>query len=178
MAELLGRAVLAEVQEADRVLDMGTGCGVNAVLAASTAREVTAVDVNPVAVSCARANAERNGVSDRVTVGLSDVFSNVEGPFDLIIFDPPFRWFKPRDWRERGTTDENYAPLTAFFDQVRDFLTPRGRVLLTFGTTGDLDYLEQQISGAHLKSEVIAHRDLVRSGQTVGYFTYKLTGPS
>jgi len=77
-----------------------------------------------------------------------------------------------------GTTDENYSTLRAFFDHVGDHLTVEGRVLLSFGTTGDVDYLEQRISGAHLRSEVIAHRDLVRSGQTVGYFTYRLTGPS
>jgi release factor glutamine methyltransferase len=32
MSELLGKAVLDEVRESDRVLDMGTGCGVNAIL--------------------------------------------------------------------------------------------------------------------------------------------------
>jgi methylase of polypeptide subunit release factors len=34
-SDLLGRAVLAEVRETDRVLDMGTGSGINAILAAS-----------------------------------------------------------------------------------------------------------------------------------------------
>jgi release factor glutamine methyltransferase len=46
---VLGEAVLAEVRVGDQVLDMGTGCGVNAVLAASRAGRVLAVDVNPVA---------------------------------------------------------------------------------------------------------------------------------
>ena len=40
MSDLLGTPVLNEVREADRVLDMGTGCGVNAILAASKARDV------------------------------------------------------------------------------------------------------------------------------------------
>jgi release factor glutamine methyltransferase len=47
MSHLLGEAVLSEVTEADRVLDMGTGCGVNAILAASRSSEVMAVDINP-----------------------------------------------------------------------------------------------------------------------------------
>ena len=64
---------------------MGTGSGVNAMLAARSAHEVVAVDLNPSAVAAARANADRNGVADRVDVRLSDVFESVDGRFDLII---------------------------------------------------------------------------------------------
>lgn len=178
MAELLGDTVLEEVRPTDRVLDMGTGCGVNAVLAASRARDVLAVDINPVAVSCAEENAERNGVADRIIVRLSDVFSNVDGTFDLIVFDPPFRWFKPRDLRERGTADENYAALREFFLHVHEHLTSDGRVLLSFGTSGDLDYVMQLVRGASLRSEIIATRDLDKDNQTVRYYTYRLTRAS
>ncbi|MDQ3504565.1 MAG: methyltransferase [Actinomycetota bacterium] len=108
----LGEAVLAETRATDRALDMGTGSGVNAILAARSARSVVAVDLNPLAVSAARLNAERNGVSDRVEVRESDVFNNVDGPFDLIVFDPPFRWFAPRDMFEVASTDQNYKAMT------------------------------------------------------------------
>lgn len=57
MSHLLGEAVLAEVKGDDRVLDMGTGSGVNAVLAASKAAKVLAVDINPHALAAARDNA-------------------------------------------------------------------------------------------------------------------------
>ncbi len=46
VSHLLGEAVLAQVREGDRVLDMGTGSGVNAVLAAIRGAEVLAVDTN------------------------------------------------------------------------------------------------------------------------------------
>ena len=68
-----------------------------AVFAASKSTNVTAVDVNPSTVECARANAELNNLSSRITVKESDLFENVEGQYNLIIFDPPFRWFEPRD---------------------------------------------------------------------------------
>ncbi|WP_211267002.1 methyltransferase [Nonomuraea candida] len=141
MSHLLGEAVLAEVRPGDRVLDMGTGSGVNAVLAAATAAYVLAVDVNPAAVAAARRNAERNGVT--IDVRESDVFSAVEGEFDLIVFDPPFRWFAPRDLTEAAITDANYRALTAFFHGVRRHLASGGRLLVFFGTSGDLEYLRE-----------------------------------
>lgn len=175
MSHLLGEAVLAEVREGDRVLDMGTGSGVNAILAASKATDVLAVDINPHAVTAARQNAERNGVADRVEVRHSDVFSDVDGQFDLIVFDPPFRWFAPRDLLERAMTDENYRALTAFFRAARQHLTPAGRMLLFFGTSGDLDYLKRLVAEEGFHAHTVAHQDLVKDGWKVDYFTFRLT---
>jgi release factor glutamine methyltransferase len=175
VSDMLANAVLAEVRDTDRVLDMGTGSGVNAILAASKSSNVVAVDVNPLAVRCARENAEHNGVSDRIDVRESDVFRGVDGRFDLIVFDPPFRWFTPRDLRERATADENYVSLTTFFREVGDHLTEHGRVLVFFGTSGDLAYLQHLIREARFHSETVSTRELVRDAQTVTYFAFKLT---
>ncbi|PZS33605.1 MAG: methylase, partial [Pseudonocardiales bacterium] len=146
VSDLLGEAVLAEVKGGDRVLDMGTGSGVNAILAASKAARVLAVDINPHALAAARDNVLRNGVADRVEVRRSDVFSDVDGIFDLIVFDPPFRWFAPRDFLEAATTDENYGAMTRFFRQARRHLADGGRMLIFFGTSGDLAYIQQLIN--------------------------------
>lgn len=141
-SHLLGEAVLAEARQGDRVLDMGTGCGVNAILAAARGAQVVAVDVNAKAIAAARANAERNGVADRVQVRHSDVFSDVDGAFDLIVFDPPFRWFKPRGLAETAITDEGYRAMTSFFRQACRHLAPDGRMLIFVGTSGDIGYLK------------------------------------
>lgn len=137
VSPLLGNAVLSETGDSDRVLDMGTGSGVSAILAAGKAREVVGVDVNPSAIAAAVANASRNGVADRIEFFHSDLFDEVSGDIDLIIFDPPFRWFKPRSMRERATTDENYETMTGFFQQVDPYLRQGGRILLLFGSSGD-----------------------------------------
>ena len=105
----MASTVLREVREADVVLDVGTGSGIQAILAASRAKRVLAVDVTPEAVQCARRNVALNGFADRVEVIRSDPFDEVKQRFDLIRFDPPFRWTIPRDDWEKSTADSGYA---------------------------------------------------------------------
>ncbi|GAB3436261.1 methyltransferase [Actinophytocola sediminis] len=174
VSRLLGEAVLADVLAGDRVLDMGTGSGVNAILAASRATDILGVDINPAAITAAVANAERNGVADRISFRESDVFSAVDGRFDLIVFDPPFRWFAPRDLLEASMTDENYAALTRFLTEAGDYLTPTGRILMFFGTSGDLDYLYRVADENGFTRTVLSSYDLVREDQTVTYHAFRL----
>jgi release factor glutamine methyltransferase len=174
----LAEIVRAEVREQDRVLDMGTGSGVNGIVAAAGAREVVAVDVSPAAVECARRNAERNGVATRFHAVVGDLFDQVEGRFDLIVFDPPFRWFTPRSMAERGMADENYRTLTAFFDQAAGFLTPGGRILLSFGTTGDIDYLHHLIARGRYELVELRRVEGEKDGVAVAYVAYRLAPPT
>jgi release factor glutamine methyltransferase len=111
MSQLLGRAVDREVRQDERVLDMGTGCGVNAILAARQGARVLAVDVNPAAVLAAERNAEAARVADRIECRVGDAFDGIEECFDLIVFDPPFRWFAPGDMLDRAFSDADYATL-------------------------------------------------------------------
>ena len=39
---------------------------------------------------------------------------------------------------EMGIADDNYAALTRFIEQVPEHIQPAGRLLLSFGTTGDI----------------------------------------
>jgi release factor glutamine methyltransferase len=171
----LAEVVVSEVREGDRVLDMGTGSGVNAIAAASAKATVVAVDVNPAAVAAARQNAALNGMQEAIEVRQSDVFDDVSGRFDLIVFDPPFRWFAANDLWELGTADENYRALTRFFAEVGEYLTPTGRIILSFGTTGDIDYVQQLIDRAALDVEELRNTEGEKDGWPVAYFVYRLT---
>jgi methylase of polypeptide subunit release factors len=72
-----------------RALDLGTGCGVQALHLAHHAREVVATDVNPRALAMARLTARLNDVDIDVRDG--SLFEPVAGEtFDLIATNPPF----------------------------------------------------------------------------------------
>ncbi len=74
----------------DRVLDLGTGCGIIALHAARTARHVVATDVSARAIAFARFTAALSGV-DRIEFRLGDLFEPVAGErFDRVVSNPPF----------------------------------------------------------------------------------------
>lgn len=71
------------------VLDIGTGTGVLALLAARSGGTVTAVDISSLAVVTARANAWLHGTRIRVRRG--DLFGPVtRGRFQLVLANPPY----------------------------------------------------------------------------------------
>ncbi len=174
-SDLLGTQVRDLVRPGQRVLDIGCGAGANAILAAQITEDVTAVDVNPLAVAATAANAESNGVGDRVRCIESDLFDAVDGSFDLIVIDPPFRWFAPIDLLERAIADEGYRSLGRFTAEAGARLRPGGCVLLFFGTSGDVDHLDALIETAGLVSETVAERTIPVRGEDTTYFVRRLT---
>jgi methylase of polypeptide subunit release factors len=71
-------------------LDVGTGCGIQALLASAHAARVVATDVNERALTFASAAARLNGVGN-VEFRAGDAFEPVSGErFDLIVANPPY----------------------------------------------------------------------------------------
>nr|WP_315184864.1 50S ribosomal protein L3 N(5)-glutamine methyltransferase [uncultured Albidiferax sp.] len=75
-----------------RVLDLCTGNGSLAVLAAMVYPEVqvTAADISPDALAVARINIDKHSLQSRITLVESDGLAQVGGPFDLILCNPPY----------------------------------------------------------------------------------------
>ena len=74
----------------DRVLDLGTGCGIQALHAARHAKHVVATDISERALELARFNAELNGVTS-IEFRSGSLYEPVAGEsFDRIVSNPPF----------------------------------------------------------------------------------------
>jgi release factor glutamine methyltransferase len=131
-------------REGDQFLDLGTGCGVMAVLAALYgASRVTAVDINPAAVDNARENARLHRVDQVVDVYVSDVFSAVDPrcQFDTIYWNLP--WIFVEAGYEFGSLlDPGYEALRIFLKDARKFMKASGRILLGFSDMGDVQLFE------------------------------------
>ncbi|MBF4571135.1 methyltransferase [Herbiconiux sp. VKM Ac-1786] len=74
----------------DSVLDLGTGCGIQALHAARHARRVVATDISRRALAIAAFNARLNGI-DSIEFRHGSLFEPVAGErFDRIVSNPPF----------------------------------------------------------------------------------------
>ena len=145
-SSLLAEVIKENILKDQSVLDLGTGSGIQGIFAAQQGARVIAVDINPESLKCAKENALKHNIQNLIKYRESDLFTNITEKFDAILFNPPFRWFKPRDVLERGELDENYKTLSKFFKQAKDYLNPNGLILLVFSDSGDIKYLEQLIN--------------------------------
>ncbi|MBX3605036.1 MAG: 50S ribosomal protein L3 N(5)-glutamine methyltransferase [Piscinibacter sp.] len=75
-----------------RVLDLCTGNGSLAVIAALAYPEITvdAADVSEDALAVARINVDRHQLAQRITLRRSDLLDALPGPYDLIVCNPPY----------------------------------------------------------------------------------------
>ena len=78
--------------ETHRVLDLCTGSGCLAVIAALAYPDIVvdAADLSPQALEVARINVDKHKLAQRITLLESDLLSAVRGPYDLIICNPPY----------------------------------------------------------------------------------------
>jgi release factor glutamine methyltransferase len=149
------------------VLDLGTGSGILADVAAKNAGRVVAVDLNPYAIRCAKENSKLNDVQDRIDFIQGDLFSAFcDGlRFDLILFNAPYL---PSEEGEEATwIGKAWAGgyngrlvVDKFIAEVPAYLKPHGRVLLMQSTLTGVEETLQMLTKQNLKTSVIAEQQL------------------
>ena len=144
---LLQKIVKKETKSTDKVLDMGTGSGIQAKTAYETTKDITAVDINP---ECLNLN--------NIKTIQSDLFNNIEDSYDLIIFNPPYL---PEDSKEPkdsalATTGgkEGNEIIQSFLNQAKKHLNSNGRILLLYSSlSGDIEKIAKEYNIEQLAEE-------------------------
>ena len=135
--------------EAPRAVDVGTGSGCLALACVHQHKTVQflAVDISPEALDVARGNAEKLNLDARIEFRLGDLLAPVadDGPFDLILSNPPYNASKRIATLE--PTVAKYEPHLALdggadglrvvarlIDQAIPLLKPGGHLILEIGS--------------------------------------------
>lgn len=137
-------ADFAGVRAGERVVDLGTGCGVAALLLArlSDSCRVTGVELQPEMAQLAERNAALNELKDRVEIFCEDVISLRShfpvDSFDLVVSNPPYRRpgtgkVSPRSGRD-DARHETSATLADFLATAKYLVKPSGRICFVYHT--------------------------------------------
>jgi SAM-dependent methyltransferase len=153
--ELTAEAVRRWPVAGKRALDVGTGTGVLALLLARAGARVTATDLSPAAVACARENAARLGQAERIEVLEADLFP--AGRFDVVVCNPPWLPHEAVTPLDRAVYDPGGRFLARFLDGLAAHLAPGGEGWLILSDLAERlglraeGELERQLAAAGLE---------------------------
>jgi release factor glutamine methyltransferase len=140
---------LTRTLDSPRVVDVGTGSGCLALACGhhhKTAR-IVAIDLSPDALAVAEANARTHGLTDRVEFRLGNRLEPVagEGPFDVILSNPPYiptgviptlepgvRDYEPHRALDGG--DDGLRMVAPLIAEAIPLLKPGGHLILEIGS--------------------------------------------
>ena len=136
-----------DVIPGERVLEIGCGSGVVSIHCALNGCRVMAGDINPFAVELAQRNAESNGAI--MDVRLTDVYDNIEGEFDTILFNLPYLPVEDEGLLARAWSggDDGLGPLPRLLDGSDKVLAEGGRIVVVTSSLMDAEATEKAISG-------------------------------
>jgi release factor glutamine methyltransferase len=133
-----------KIKKTDRVLEIGTGTGIIAIITSKITENVIAVDINKYAIECARKNSHIN--QSNIDLRLGDLFDPVKGKkFDIILFNTPYL---PTNEEERIDDEleaawdggpDGRAVINRFIGEVSDYLSPCGRVQLVQSSLSNVE---------------------------------------
>ncbi|HLC62726.1 MAG TPA: HemK2/MTQ2 family protein methyltransferase [Candidatus Nanoarchaeia archaeon] len=134
------------------VLDMGTGFGILAETALkSGAKSVLAADINPASIAYVK--------SKNIPAIVSDLFSNIQGKFDLILFNPPYLPEDPLEDEETRRIvcggKHGYEIIIKFLKQARAHLNRGGEILLIFSSLTNRKKIDQTLKELKYKQTLL-----------------------
>ncbi|MFA5768458.1 MAG: methyltransferase [Bacteroidales bacterium] len=181
---VLGAWANSNVQKPSRILDIGTGCGILALMMAQRfpGAVIDAVDIDDESAGEAAENALHSPWSGRINVSRADFrFFMPPAPYDLIITNPPYfsRSLLPKNKRRIVARHSNPDSLSLkmLAEGVSRMLAPQGVFAVILPEEGATAFLEEarsvekpmfphRITRVFTRSGKPALRMLVQTGNT------------
>jgi SAM-dependent methyltransferase len=135
-SDLVAEAAERWPVEGKRAFDVGTGTGVLALVLARRGATVVATDVDPRAVACARENAERLGLAERVEAVEADLWP--PGRADLVVSNPPWIPGEPHGPIDRAIFDPGGATLRRLVGGLPERLVPGGEAWIVISDLAEI----------------------------------------
>ena len=146
---LLASCVIKYVK--GKTLDMGCGSGIQGITALmnKNVTEVTFSDINSNALKYAKdaLTEDNNSKSKKVHFIHSNLFENIKGSYDTIIFNPPYLPEDGLDNEVLITTGgkNGYELIETFLKQAKSHLNIDGQILLLFSSLSQKGEIDQII---------------------------------
>jgi release factor glutamine methyltransferase len=129
-----------------RVLDIGTGTGVQAIIAAKKgATQIVAIDIDDNAIQNAKDNVNKHNLQNKIIVIKSNLFENIEEKFNLIISQLPFADTEYEGEFSHFLCDSKFAVHEQLLSQAKEYLTPDGKILIPSGSIANEEKLLELI---------------------------------
>lgn len=140
-----------DIRIGEKVLEIGTGSGIVSIQCALNGADVVCGDINPRAVAIARRNAAANGVD--IDVRETDVYSNIEGRFDTIVFNLPYLPVEDEGELAKAWSGgpDGLGPLPRLLEGAPEHLLPDGRVVVVVSSLMDRAGLDKTLEGYEVK---------------------------
>jgi release factor glutamine methyltransferase len=155
------------VRQGDVVLDVGTGCGILGIVAATGAARVVSVDINPYAVRCAKENARLNSIAEKMFFVQGDLFGPLkpEERFDLILFNAPYLptgHTEEESWLERAWAGgpSGRQVTDRFILEAPKHLKKHGRILIMQSSLSSTKETLRSFAEKGLKTSTVAEQIL------------------
>lgn len=167
-----------KVSDNKDVLDLctGSGCIIISLKKLANINNAVGADISKDALKIARHNRSINNVD--VTFIESDLFSNIEGKFDIIVSNPPY--ISSEDIEDLSVEVRDYEPLIALdgkegglyyykaiVKEVRNYLKPRGLLFFEIGYN-QADYMvnileQERIIETEVIKDLAGHNRVVKA---------------
>ena len=145
--EVLVEEALKRKKEGMKVLDLCTGSGCILLSILKNLKQGTGVgiDISEQALEVARRNAKRLGLEAATTFVLSDLFEKAQGPYDMIVSNPPYvdeedladmpEEFHYEPELALGSGVDGLEITKQILKQAPDYLTPNGMLVCEVGNS-------------------------------------------